>query len=310
LYVRTTKSQLGLPKRLHHFLKSDMNQGQLALYSIVRSELLKQLSRFKTDRRVDLFTARRSVMTLLQLSSNPLLALRSMAETNELSSLASGVVAKVIDEGPSQKMRDVAARVRELALLGRKTVVWTIFTGTIVEMERMLADLNPVTLFGEIPTGDDDDADTREGRIKRFHNDPACMVMIANPAAAGEGISLHAVCHDAIYLDRSYNTTHYLQSIDRIHRLGLSPDIETNIYIYQSVAPKGIGSIDGSVNRRLAVKLRNLQQLLDDPDLHEVALDEENASDPTDYGIEIEDIVDLIEVLEKGEIPAEIEEED
>jgi hypothetical protein len=64
------------------------------------------------------------------------------------------------------------------------------------------------------------------------------------------------------------------------------------------------------VNRRLAVKLRNLQQLLDDPDLHEVALDEENASDPTDYGIEIEDIVDLIEVLEKGEIPAEIEEED
>jgi SNF2 family DNA or RNA helicase len=310
LYVRTTKSQLGLPKRLHHFLKSDMNEGQLALYSIVRSELLKQLSRFKSDRRVDLFAARRSVMTLLQLSSNPLLALRSMAETNELSSLASGVVTKVIEEGPSQKMRDVAARVRELALQGRKTVVWTIFTGTITEMERMLADLNPVTLYGEIPTGDDDDADTREGRIKRFHNDPACMVMIANPAAAGEGISLHTVCHDAIYLDRSYNTTHYLQSIDRIHRLGLSPGIETNIYIYQSVAPKGIGSIDGSVNRRLAVKLRNLQQLLDDPDLHEVALDEENASDPTDYGIEIEDIVDLIEVLEKGETPAETEEED
>ena len=109
--------------------------------------------------------------------------------------------------------------------------------------------------------------------------------MIANPAAAGEGISLHKICHDAIYLDRSYNTTHYLQSIDRIHRLGFAPGVETYIHIFQTVAPQGIGSIDGSVNRRLAAKLRNLQQLLNDPDLHELALDEEDAVDPTNYGM-------------------------
>ncbi len=154
-------------------------------------------------------------------------------------------------------------------------------------MEKLLSDLNPVTLYGAVPTGDDDTYDTREGRVKRFHEDPACAVLIANPAAAGEGMSLHEACHDAIYLDRSYNTTHYLQSIDRIHQLGLPPGVETNIRIFQTVAPKGIGSIDRSVNRRLAVKLRNLQQLLDDPDLHEIALDEENAVDPTDYGIKL-----------------------
>jgi hypothetical protein len=122
--------------------------------------------------------------------------------------------------------------------------------------------------------------------------------MIANPAAAGEGISLQRICHDAIYLDRSYVTTHYLQSVDRIHRLGLPAGVDTNIYIFQTMAPKGLGSIDHSVSRRLARKLRALQQLLDDPDLHEIALDEETAEDPVDYDIDPEDVVDLIEQLE------------
>jgi hypothetical protein len=310
LYVRTTKSELGLPKPRRDFVRVEMNPGQQALYAVVRSEVLKQLSSLKTERRIDLYGARRSVMTLLQLSVNPVLALQAMSETDEISALSSGIVDKVVEEGPSQKMREVASLARRLSREGRKTVIWTIFTGTILEMEKLLSDLNPVTLYGAVPTGDEDEQDTREGRIKRFHEDPACSVMIANPAAAGEGISLHSVCHDAIYIDRSYNTTHYLQSIDRIHRLGLQPGVETNIHIFQTVAPKGIGSIDRSVNRRLALKLRNLQQLLDDPDLHEIALDEENAIDPTNYGIEIEDLIDLIEELEGRELsPAETDED-
>jgi SNF2 family DNA or RNA helicase len=309
LYVRTTKSQLGLPKPLRHFIPVEMNPGQQALYSIVRSEALKQLSSLKHERRVDVYGARRSVMTLLQLSVNPILALQGMSEANELSSLASGVIDKVIAEGPSQKMREVSNLARRLAQSARKTVIWTIFTGTIREIEKLLSDLKPVVLYGDVPTGEADTLDTREGRIKRFHEDPACSVMIANPAAAGEGISLHEVCHDAIYLDRSYNTTHYLQSIDRIHRLGLPPGTETNVHIFQTVAPKAIGSIDRSVNRRLALKLRNLQQLLNDPDLHELALDEENAIDPTNYGIEFEDLIDLIEELEGKEFGPDAPEE-
>lgn len=301
LYVRTTKSELGLPKPRREFKHVEMSPGQLALYSVVRSEALKQLSSLKQDRRVDIFGARRSVMTLLQLSVNPTAALRAMADFTDISAIGSGIIDKVMEEGPSQKMQAVAALARQLAREERKCVIWTIFTNTILEMERLLSDLNPVTLYGAIPTGEQEGVDTRESRIRRFHEDPACVVMIANPAAAGEGISLHEICHEAIYLDRSYNTTHYLQSIDRIHRLGLKPDTETNIHIFQSVAPQGIGSIDRSVNRRLAIKLRGLQQLLDDPDLHEIALDEENAADPTDYGIELADLIDLIEELEGKE---------
>ena len=195
-------------------------------------------------------------------------------------------------------MRAVAELARSLAKQGRKAVVWTIFTDTLHQMQTLLADLNPVMLYGLVPTGEPTDPETCEGRIRRFHDDPACTVLLANPAAAGEGISLHKICHDAIYLDRSYVTTHYLQSIDRIHRLGLPPGVDTNVHIFQTMAPKGLGCIDHSVSRRLAQKLRALQALLDDPDLHQIALDEENAEDPVDFDIDPQDIIDLIEQLE------------
>jgi hypothetical protein len=296
LYVRTTKHDLDLPKPFRHFLDVDMAPGQMALYGIVKNEFLRQVSSLGLDSRFDAPAARRSVMRLLQLSANPILALRSIAD--DAIAMDSGVLDLVIQEGPSTKMRAVADHARSLAREGRKTVVWTIFTDTILQLETMLADLNPVTLYGAVPTGEPTDPDTREGRIRRIHEDPSCMIMIANPAAAGEGISLHKVVHDAIYLDRSYVTTHYLQSIDRIHRLGLPSNVETNIYIYRTLAPLGLGCIDHSVSHRLRQKLRALQILLDDRDLHEIALDEENSDDPIAWDISPDDVRDLIETLE------------
>lgn len=307
LYVRTTKQELGLPEAQRHFYNEAMLPGQLALYSIVRSEALRQLTKvISSSAQPDYLRARKSVMRLLQLSVNPTLALQSMATDHR--SISSGVVDLVVNEGASAKMRAVAAHARQLAREGKKSVIWTIFTGNITDLEVMLADLNPVSLYGAVPSGEPTDLNTREGRLRRFHLDERCQVLLANPAAAGEGISLHTVCHDAIYLDRSYVSTHYLQSIDRIHRLGLPPDTDTNIHIYRTAAPREIGSVDLSVSRRLLVKIRNLQQLLNDPDLHKIALDEEEADDPLDLNVDMQDLVDLVEELE-GRAPNDAGEE-
>lgn len=297
-YVRTTKQELGLPPVKRYFYNITMASGQLALYSVVKNEALRQLSNAINHRgeNPDYLSARKSVMRLLQLSVNPTLALQGIIKDDY--SIESGIVDKVIEEGTSEKMRAVASHARKLAKEGRKVVIWTIFTGSILDLETLLADLNPVSLYGAIASGDASDSQTREGRLLRFHQDPSCMVMIANPAAAGEGISLHEVCHEAIYLDRSYVATHYLQSIDRIHRLGLGADEITNIHIYQTKAPAGIGSIDYSVSRRLRMKIDNLQQLLDDPDLHEIVLDEDLADDPIDYNVDLQDLIDLVAELE------------
>ncbi len=305
LYVRTTKTELGLPKAERFFHDVEMAPGQLALYSIVRSEALRQFTKTVSSGKIGIeyMQARKSVMRLLQLSINPTLALTAMSGDG---SLKSGIVDQVMDEGVSLKLQAVSSHARKLASEGKKVVIWTIFTDTIRSLVTELAELNPVFLHGGVPIGEPSDPETREGKLLRFHTDPNCWVLVANPAAAGEGISLHTVCHNAIYADRSYVSTHYLQSIDRIHRLGLPPDQETHIHIYRTRAPAQIGSIDLSVGRRLALKIRGLEQTLGDPDLHEIAFDEESADDPIDYSVELQDIVDLIEELEgKADLSAE-----
>lgn len=72
----------------------------------------------------------------------------------------------------------------------------------------------------------------------------------------------------------------------------------TYIHILQSKAPKGIGSIDYSVSQRLMQKIRAMQELLNDEDLHEIALDEENADIPIEEAIDLQDILDIIDKLE------------
>ena len=92
------------------------------------------------------------------------------------------------------------------------------------------------------------------------------MVFIANPAAASEGMSLHIdnygnkLCSKAIYLDRNFNCSQYLQSIDRIHRLGSIESPE--IFIY-----KTINSIDYKVQSRLDEKVDAMRTLLNDKSL-------------------------------------------
>ena len=83
-------------------------------------------------------------------------------------------------------------------------------------------------------------------------------MLIANPAACAESISLHKVCHHAIYLDRSFNCAHYLQSLDRIHRLGLGPNEKTNYYLLLSSH-----TIDEVVHLRLKDKMEKMRRVIE-----------------------------------------------
>lgn len=116
-------------------------------------------------------------------------------------------------------------------------------------------------------------------------------------------MSLHMQCHDAIYVDRSYNATHFLQSIDRIHRLGLPAGTQTTIYVLENTLPPSVGSIDVSVARRLGAKIRAMEQLLQDSDLHELALDEESMTGSLEDSIDRQDIEDIIAELEGRAAP-------
>ena len=89
------------------------------------------------------------------------------------------------------------------------------------------------------------------------------MVLVLNPSAASEAISLHKACHYAIYVDRSFNAAHYLQSEDRIHRLGLTSEEAPTIEIVECR-----GTIDEVIDQRLNFKVRTMAKALNDTSLN------------------------------------------
>ncbi|TGS60679.1 ATP-dependent helicase, partial [Mesorhizobium sp. M1C.F.Ca.ET.176.01.1.1] len=121
-----------------------------------------------------------------------------------------------------------------------------------------------------------------EGKIKAFHDDDNVRVMVANPAAASEGVSLHRICHHAIYLDRTFNAAHYLQSEDRIHRFGLPPDQKTVIEIVECQH-----TVDETVRSRLGFKIGQMAAALEDsslaPDPIPIDPTDADAEDPEEY---------------------------
>ena len=63
------------------------------------------------------------------------------------------------------------------------------------------------------------------------------------------------IAHDAIYLEYSFNLTHMLQSRDRIHRLGLNKDQETNYYYFcLNGHPESRSTIDKKIYNKLNEK--------------------------------------------------------
>ena len=74
--------------------------------------------------------------------------------------------------------------------------------------------------------------DARREAVRRFQNEPT-RVFVANPAAAGAGLTLHAARY-AVYESFTNQAAHYLQSLDRIHRRGQSREVEYLMLLAES----------------------------------------------------------------------------
>ena len=148
----------------------------------------------------------------------------------------------------------------------RRTNSNVIFIKNIQRLSEYLLQngINNKILYGATPVANEDMSDeefntTREGIVKEFNSaDSSFKVVIANPFAVAESISLHKACHNAIYLERSFNCAHYMQSKDRIHRYGLPQDIETHYYYILSE-----DSIDLTIDDRLEEKERRMLEIIE-----------------------------------------------
>jgi SNF2 family DNA or RNA helicase len=148
---------------------------------------------------------------------------------------------------------------KKLAEDGNKVIIWSTFVNNLLMVADLLKDMSPAVVHGGVPLSSTDaDEISREHLISKFRDTSQCKVLIANPAACAESISLHKVCHHAIYLDRSFNCAHYLQSLDRIHRLGLGPNDKTYYYLILSS-----NTIDEIVHLRLKAKMEKMRSIVE-----------------------------------------------
>jgi SNF2 family DNA or RNA helicase len=189
-----------------------------------------------------------------------------------------------------RKYHWISCYVAKAASEGRKVLIWSTFIANLQALKRLLEPYDPALIYGAT------DQEDRKSELAKFRHSKNCSVLLSNPQTLGEGVSLHKECHEAIYLDRNYNAGQYLQSLDRIHRLGLPADQETSVFILESV-----GSIDLRVARRLQDKIERLGFYLNDADLAAVSLPSGDDDDLPDsiVGIDEVDLDDLYQHLKQ-----------
>lgn len=274
-FIRVKKSDLGIPKANEHEpIIVPMGDTQRRIYDVIEKKYMNDIVSNK-DRsfRQDLVKAR--LIRMMQAATNPNLLsvpLRNFATFEGFDADAVSEDASFINDILQYSANEIPAKfvkarelIEKIIAEGGKVVVWAIYVKNIVDFEKYLysCGIPCKTLYGATPVAsgeeDDNDVETRERIIAEFHKeDSGFKVIIANPFAVSESISLHKVCHNAIYMERSFNAAHYIQSKDRIHRYGLKPGVETNYYYLLSE-----NSVDNVIHERLIEKETRLREIIE-----------------------------------------------
>lgn len=273
-FCRTTKEQLGVPAA-----NADMVLQVGA--SDTENRLLRILQmKYRTNKLALL-------VRILQLESDPRMLLQALdlndfryllddtAETSEIDYADySDEIRSLIDNcEESGKFCRCIELTEKLVRQNKPVIVWCMFVGSIRRMADALEarGIRCRCVFGEVPLEERQQIlnDFRAGGIQ---------VLLTNPHTLAESVSLHSVCHDAIYFEYSYNLVHLLQSKDRIHRLGLPEGQYTQYYYLQLTyqTEDGAWSLDGAVYDRLREKERIMLEAIDCHRLERMPTSEED----------------------------------
>lgn len=274
-YCRATKNDLKIPlPEPDIILESDMTSLELELFKLIYTKLSKNV--------LELY------IRLIQASSNPEL-LNDAIDSHELEELFpelgrdDGSSFLKPTEGLFEDMRDLISQIGNTSKFNKgieiisqlvdeeKTVlVWSLFIKNIRKIERILVakGYRVKIIDGAVPL------EEREAIIKEFKAGKI-DVIVTNPNTMAESVSLHTICHDAVYFEYNFNLTHMLQSRDRINRLGL-PDNQYTRYYYLMLESHHFkyNSIDRKIYDRLKVKEAIMLEAIEGNTLRRIDFDD------------------------------------
>lgn len=278
-FIRIKKKDLDLPPKEEKIIEVEMNVRQREIYDFIEAEYIQSF-RSNPGGSVKDVLNRAKLIRLRQASTNPALLSKplkdSLINNPELGEVDPNVkytsysdeflddseffhrILNYKDQEIPQKFIDTKKVIEENVLSkNEKVIIWTIFIQNAKELQSYLLEsgIQSRLLIGETVQSE------RESIISKFNNPDNLdfQVVIANPFAVAESISLHKGCHNAIYLERDYNCSNFLQSKDRIHRVGLHKDQVTNYYYIISR-----NSIDNVIDQRLRIKIKRMEAIIDE----------------------------------------------
>jgi hypothetical protein len=304
-YMRIKKSDLQLPEpKFHKPILVKMGNIQKRIYSFIENKYISYLEDENKNSSFNKKLKKAKLVRLMQCLTNPRLLLKPLDEYLQENGLSSNLD---IDDREIMKLinnynfeTEVPAKFIEIEkllveILDRKgadgrVVIWAIFIGNMIDLKEYLRSRNIESelLYGAIPNENEELSDeilTREKIINKFHNDNCpYKVIIANPFAVGESISLHKACHNAIYLEKNFNATLYMQSKDRIHRYGLNKNDLINYYYFISD-----DSIEIKIHERVLEKERLMLEIIENEEIPLLSMNMDSSNENRN------DIISIIE---------------
>ena len=277
-FIRIKKKDLNLPKVIENIVLVDMDEHQRIIYDFIEEKYIKSFVSNSSGTVKDVLN-KAKLIRLRQAATNPALLAKTLRETLEHSENGdvdsnyhfaeidnetiddSSIFAQIKEYQQSEIPKKFKA-IKEIfetkiIPISGKVIVWTIFIQNAEELQDYLKNngIKSKLLIGKVPQ------EEREEIIGAFNNENNLdfKVVIANPFAVSESISLHKGCHNAIYMERDYNCANFLQSKDRIHRVGLPENTETNYYYLISK-----NSIDSIINEKLDEKIKRMEKIIDE----------------------------------------------
>ncbi len=193
--IRRTKNVLELPEKLYREVFVVLEKEQKRMYEKLRGELYLELKDIDDNlilEKIDNYLVK--LLRLTQIASNPSLLEEGYKDT-------------------PAKFKELDKLIKDILDKNEKVIIWTSFRGNIRTLRKRYQDYGALMLFGEIPMAERDDI------IEKFMQNLEIKILIANPSAAKDGLTLTSA-NNVIYLDRSFKMDDYLQSQDRIHRIG------------------------------------------------------------------------------------------
>ena len=159
------------------------------------------------------------------------------------------------------KLLKLISMVKEFKSKNKKVLIWSTHLKTI---DLILKNLRTQNIEVKKITGETNkDFEIKKNIMEEFNDINSNLdALVALPQACSESISLHKACQNAIYYDLNYNAAEFLQSLDRIHRVGGSEihPVYYNFLHYE-------GTVDTKIFEKVFLKADRQMQIIEEDNL-------------------------------------------